>query len=182
MAEPIAPITEAPATTELGPEPKPKPRRRWARTGLEVLAFLAIFFAIRSYQGRNLVSGTAPALPETLLDGSPAPAHPVAVHFFASWCGVCEAEAGNVRALAERHEILAIASQSGDREAVRDYLADHDLGPAAIALDARGELARAFGVNAFPATFFLDSEGHIVASEVGYTTTLGLLLRAWWAR
>lgn len=175
MTEPLAPIANAPAKES----PKPK---RWQRTGLEVLAFLAIFFAIRSYQGRNLVSGTAPALPETLLDGSRAPAHPVAVHFFASWCGVCEAEAGNVATLAEHHEVLAIASQSGDAEAVRAYLADHDLGPAAIALDARGELARSFGVNAFPATFFLDSEGRIVASEVGYTTTLGLLLRAWWAR
>jgi thiol-disulfide isomerase/thioredoxin len=161
---------------------KPPKRRRWGRTALEVLAIVAIYFAIRGYQTRNLVVGEAPDLPTTLIDGSPSPEAPVVVHFFASWCGVCEMEAGNVRTLAEHYPVLAIASQSGEADAVSDYLSEHDLGSAAIAVDSRGTLAQRFGVHAFPATFFLDEAGHIVASEVGYTSTIGLLLRAWWAR
>lgn len=169
------------AVAEPAPTQAPK-RRRWGRTAIELLIVGIIFFAIRGYQRRELVTGEAPPLPSVLLDGGAAPAHPVAVHFFASWCGVCNAEEGNVRTLAEHHEILAVASQSGDADEVRDFLGDHDLGPAAIAIDPRGELARSFGVSAFPATFFLDESGHIVSSEVGYTTTLGLLLRAAWAQ
>lgn len=171
------PVTETHATPEA-----PAAKKRWVRTALEVGAFLALFFAIRAYQGRNLAAGPVPALPATLLDGSPRPERPAVVHFFASWCGVCQAEEGNVRTLAEHHEVLAIASQSGNDAAVRTYLAEHDLGPAAIALDPQGELARAFGVSAFPATFYLDEGGRIVTSEVGYTTTLGMLARAFWAR
>lgn len=173
-------MTETAAPTP-APAIQPK-RRRWGRTALEFGAILAIYFAIRGYQTRNLVVGEAPELPSTLIDGTPSPEAPVAVHFFASWCGVCEMEAGNVRTLASHHSVLAIASQSGDDDAVRDYLVEHDLGAAAIAVDPRGTLAQQFGVHAFPATFFLDAAGRIVASEVGYTSTLGLLLRAWWAR
>jgi thiol-disulfide isomerase/thioredoxin len=173
-------VSEVPAGTSEAPA-APR-RRRWGRTAIELAVVFTLFFALRSYQRRDLVSGEPPALPTVLLDGSAAPARPVAVHFFASWCGVCSAEEGNVRTLAEHHEILAVASQSGDAGEVRAFLETHDLGPAAIAIDPRGELARSFGVSAFPATFFLDEAGHVVTSEVGYTTTLGLLLRAAWAR
>ncbi len=143
---------------------------------------VAIYFAIRGYQTRNLAEGVVPELPTTLIDGTPSSEAPVAVHFFASWCGVCEMEAGDVRTLADHHRVLAIASQSGDATRVGAYLEDHDLGAAEIAIDPRGTIAQRFGVHAFPATFFLDEGGRIVASEVGYTSTLGLLLRAWWAR
>lgn len=176
MAESSEPTETATVTT-----PAERPPRKRGRLWLEAAIIVIAFFAIRAYQTRDLVAGSVPELPRTSIDGTALPEHPRVVHFFASWCGVCEAESGNVATLAEHHEVLAIASQSGESAEVRSYLAGHGLGPASIALDPRGELAQRFGVHAFPATFYLDDEGHIVTSEVGYTTTAGMLLRAWWA-
>ena len=154
-------------------------RERWKRLAREAAVVIGIFLAVRTYQRWDLAGG-APTLPREGLDG-PLPAHPRVVHFFASWCGVCEAEAGNVARLAERHEVIAVASQSGGADEVRAHLAAHPLGPVHVALDPQGELARRFGVSAFPATFYLDDAGSVVSAEVGYTTTLGMLVRAWWA-
>lgn len=168
-----------PASEGSAPAAPARPRR-WARTVVEVVVLVAIFLGIRAYQRRDLVTDV-PELPTAGLDG-PLPERPRVVHFFASWCGVCEAEAGNVATLAEHHEVLAIASQSGGPDEVRAYLDEHALGPVHVAVDPRGELARRFGVSAFPATFYLDDDGEIVSAEVGYTTTLGMLARAWWAQ
>jgi thiol-disulfide isomerase/thioredoxin len=154
-------------------------RERVMRVAKEVAIVLGIVVAIRTYQRWDLAGGV-PELPQRGLDG-PLPEHPRVVHFFASWCGVCNAEADNVARLAARHEVIAIASQSGGEEEVRAHLTAHPLGPVHVALDPRGELARRFGVSAFPATFYLDDGGSVVSAEVGYTTTLGMLLRAWWA-
>jgi thiol-disulfide isomerase/thioredoxin len=159
-----------------------RPRtRRWRRIAIELAIVAAVFLAVRAYQRRDLAGGAAPALPRAGLEGA-LPERPRVVHFFASWCGVCEVETGNVRTLAAHHEVLAIASQSGGERELRAYLAEHDLGAAHVAIDPSGELARRFGVSAFPATFFLDDRGRVVSAEVGYTTTLGLLARAWWAQ
>ena len=46
---------------------------------------------------------------------------------------------------------------------------------------AQDDFQRLMHVEAFPTVFVLDSQGRIVASMQGYTTTLGLVWRTLWA-
>jgi hypothetical protein len=64
---------------------------------------------------------------------------------------------------------------------VRAYLADAGLDAAHVALDPDGSIAQRFGVRAFPTTFYVGRDGAIRTAEVGYTSELGMRLRAWWA-
>jgi thiol-disulfide isomerase/thioredoxin len=131
----------------------------------------------------------AEGLPDTtltLLDGtrvqlSGARERPLLVQVEASWCGVCRTEDASIRALAEDHDVLIVASQSGDAAAVRRFAEDHDLDHLRIAVDQDGRLAEQLGITAFPTTLFVDREGHVSDAEVGYTSELGMRARLAWA-
>jgi len=43
--------------------------------------------------------------------------------------------------------------------------------------DAQGVLAKQFHVEAYPTTFIYDAKGELKFTEVGYTSTAGLLAR-----
>ncbi len=165
-------------------EPPPKTGRR-GKLAIEVAVFVAIFAAIRLWNGQSVASGEIPNLELTTLSGDHVTLGPRAngyvVHFFATWCGVCRAEEGNVASLAGGHEVIAIASQSGGEDAVRSYVDEAGLGHAQVVLDPSGAIAQQFGVHAFPTTLYVSRDGTIVTSEVGYTSQLGMALRAWWA-
>jgi thiol-disulfide isomerase/thioredoxin len=155
----------------------------WLRDGAVALALL---FAIRAYQQRNTPSGAAPALDGVALNGQRLAladyrGAPVLLHFWATWCGVCKAEQGNIDAVARELPVLSVASSSGDARAVEAYVRAHAVAPAVIA-DPDGALARRFGVHSFPTSFVIDAKGEIRHVEVGYTTELGLRLRMWLAR
>ena len=87
------------------------------------------------------------------------------VDFFASWCQPCKEGLSEI--LAVRQELgarfrLMIVAVEGDTPALRYSLAVYSL-PAetTVALDRDGGLARAFGENRLPTTFFLDDRAII---------------------
>ena len=47
--------------------------------------------------------------------------------------------------------------------------------------DSDGSISKAWGVHAVPASFIIAPDGRISFVEVGYTTSIGLRLRLWWA-
>ncbi len=155
---------------------------RWAR---DAGVFLLLFFAIRAYQQRDAPSGVAPELVGVTLKNQPVSladyrGAPVVLHFWATWCGVCEAAQGNLNAVARELPVLSVASQSGKAPQVERYVREHGVVPTVV-IDDSGALAKRFGVHAFPTTFVLDGEGRIRHVEVGYTTELGLRARMWLA-
>lgn len=170
-------------------EPKPveTTRPRWRRWALEAVIIVAIVLAIRGWQARSVAGGEAPVIDGVDLHGElvrdvRAREGPVMVHFLASWCGVCEAEEPNVVALARDHDVIAIASQSGDVDRVRAWIDDEtDLGDVRVVVDPRGVIAQRWGVGAFPTSFYVDRGGEIRHVEVGYTSELGMRLRMWLA-
>ncbi len=83
---------------------------------------------------------------------------PVALVFFATWCGACERQMPDWRELARRHReeglrvILVNTDRDGDQEQlVREYLASHELDfdELEIVLDS-GVMQRAFGASMLP--------------------------------
>lgn len=146
---------------------------------------LGVFVAIRAWQSRGTADGPAPAFAATTLGGdaislAALEGEPVLVHFWASWCGVCRAEEGNVEAVAGDHRVVTVATRSGGVEEVSSYVREHGL-EAPVVLDPAGRLAAEWGVRSLPTSFVLDPQGRIRHVEVGYTTELGLRARLWLA-
>lgn len=96
----------------------------------------------------------------------------VLVNFWATSCVSCVAEMPKLveawRRYAPRgYETVAVAMSYDHPNAVAAFARDRAL-PFRVALDAGGEVARAFGhVSVTPTTYLLDKSGRIVATYVG---------------
>jgi thiol-disulfide isomerase/thioredoxin len=170
--------------------------KRWKRWGIEAAFLLAIVGGITLWQNRDLPAGPAPALAGFRTDGSAVKVGPGGtaiagsaaniktaslVVFWATWCGVCKAEAGNIENVARDWPVISVAMQSGDHAEVAKYLAEKQLKVPAIA-DDDGDITGPWRVRGVPAHFILDPAGNIRFRVVGYATEWGLRLRLWWAQ
>ena len=104
---------------------------------------------------------------------------PLLIHFWATWCPTCSVESSNIEMISKNYEVLTIAVKS-EAEDINDYLSENSLS-FKVVNDQHAIYAREFNIAAYPTTFIYDKEKNLVFSEVGYTTTVGLWLRMWWA-
>ncbi len=116
-----------------------------------------------------------------LFDSKEFEGKPLLIHFWATWCPVCKTEAGNIQTVSEYYNVLSIAVKSGSDEEIRSYLKEQGVDYRVIN-DVGSKWARMYSVGVFPTTFVYNSKGEIAFSEVGYTSTIGLLARMWWAQ
>ena len=84
------------------------------------------------------------------------------VEFFASWCEPCKESLSEILAIRKSpgsHFALLVVAVEGDVPPLRDFFAGHPL-PAGsvVGLDEDGVLARGFGEDRLPTTFFLDAK------------------------
>jgi len=105
---------------------------------------------------------------------------PTLIHFWATWCPICKAEASNIQTISEHFEVLTIALNSGSDSELMEYLQSRDLNFNVIN-DKSGSISQKYGVSVFPTTIIYDKNADVVFSDVGYTSTFGLWLRMWWA-
>lgn len=162
--------------------PAPLWRRR-ARSLGQVAAFVALFLGVRALTQRGVATGAAPPLAGTDLAGRAVSladlrGKPVVVHFWATWCSVCSAEASTVDALAREHTVLTVASSSGQADEIRASMEQRRVS-FPVVVDPEGEIARAWGVRAFPTSFFVTPGQRIRVVETGFTTSLGFAVRLW---
>ena len=149
-----------------------------------------VFFGVMAFQSRNMLAADGEAAPElrgiTLAgqsyDLEAARSKPALVYFFAPWCQVCAASSGNLNRLrrwrdTDEIEIVAVALDWRAAEDVRDYVERHDLDVTVVLGDAN--VARQWQIQAFPSYYVLNREHRVVRRDIGYSTQLGLWLRAW---
>ncbi|RZV38686.1 MAG: redoxin domain-containing protein [Chromatiales bacterium] len=152
-----------------------------------------VFFGVLAFQSRNMLATDgqfAPELRGLTLAGQPydladASSRPAMVYFFAPWCRICAASAGNLNRLrrwrdAEDIEIVAVALDWETADEVREYVGRHELNVTVVLGDAN--VARNWQIQAFPSYYVLDDQHRVIRRDIGYSTQLGLWIRAWLVR
>lgn len=152
-----------------------------------LIAILLVFILsnIMSYLRKpDLDSLQVPKIEVELLDNSifTAPKNQsILIHFWALWCPTCKFEASNIEAVSKKYQVLTIAVNSGSDEEVQAYMQEHNLS-FKVFNDRDGAWAKQFKVEMYPTTFIYDAKGKLRFSEVGYTSTAGLLARFEWIK
>jgi len=152
----------------------------------EVIIALLLLFVISniiSYiRQPELGTTQVPKIEAQLIDGSiykVQKGKPVILHFWAISCPACKLEAPNIETVSKKYEVLSIAVNSGSDENIKAYMHEHELN-FNVLNDKEGRWAEMFKIEAFPTTFIYDAKGKLRFTEVGYTTTAGLLARMEW--
>jgi len=105
---------------------------------------------------------------------------PLLIHFWATWCPTCKAEADNIQRLSKYYDVLTFSVKSGSSDKLTNYMKEREF-DYSVVNDEDGEWARRYSIEGYPTTFIYDKNGQLSFSEVGYTSSLGLFFRMWWA-
>jgi thiol-disulfide isomerase/thioredoxin len=163
--------------------------RRWLRRlrgwGAQLGVALLLLLALEAFLTRAALGVVAPPIEAVTLEGAPFSlqqfkGQPAVVHFWATWCPVCELEQGMVATAAARLPLITVAMQSGSPAEVRGYLQQQGVAYPVVN-DEHGQLAARYGVKAVPASFILDGKGRVRFATRGYTTGWGVRIRLWLA-
>ena len=159
-------------------------QKNWVQNLLWFAAMLAIFLVLRPYMQGEVAEGKAPNFVAASLTGKQidlknVQQKPVLIHFWATWCPICEFELEGIEEISKDYQVIKIATSSGSREELLNYAKTNNMNPDNIVNDQNGSLMKLYGAKAVPASFILDQKGNIQFIEVGFTTTLGLRLRLW---
>ena len=152
----------------------------------EVIIALLLLFVISNIMSYirqpDLGTTQVPKIESQLIDGSiykVQKGKPIIIHFWAISCPACKLEAPNIQTLSKKYEVLSIAVNSGSDENIKAYMQEHELN-FNVLNDKEGKWSEMFKIEAFPTTFIYDAKGKLRFTEVGYTTTAGLLARMEW--
>jgi thiol-disulfide isomerase/thioredoxin len=105
---------------------------------------------------------------------------PILIHIWASWCPTCKLEASNIQTISKDYEVLTFIVKSGSDAKIKEYMQENDFDFKTVN-DKDGAYAKKFNVSAYPTTLIYNKNQELIFSEVGYTSTLGLKLRMWYA-
>ncbi len=97
-----------------------------------------------------------------------------AINFWGTWCGPCVAEMPDIQELHEKYQedddvLILTINNDFDTEKLREWLDDHNYTFPVLRDD--GYINNA-GVSVFPTTWFLNSNGQIIYTQMGYTSEL----------
>lgn len=97
-----------------------------------------------------------------------------AINFWGKWCGPCVAEMPDIQELYENYKddddvLILTINNDIDPDGLRDWLTDHDYTFPVLRDDG---YINDSGVSVFPTTWFLNREGEIIYTQLGYTSEL----------
>ena len=153
-------------------------------TAIMVLMVLVISNVLSYIRKPDLTDSHLPMIKKEMIDGrvfdmKQVEGKPLLIHFWATWCPTCKAEADNIERLSEYYEVLTFAVKSGDSDELMDYMKGRGFKYRVIN-DSDGKWASMYNIEGYPTTFIYDRSGQVSFTEVGYSSTLGLALRMWW--
>lgn len=149
------------------------------------LFLVAVIFSniISIYRSRDLNKEPLQTTSFTLLDASKykiEEGKPLIIHFWATWCPICRAELSNIEFISKHYQVLTVVVKSGNNDAIKEYASKHKLN-FKILNDSDGDIARKFNVSMFPTTIIYDNGKNIAFVDTGYSSTIGIFLKVWWA-
>lgn len=161
------------------------PKNKILKLLMQFAFVLLIYFSIRTWQSIDNIQGQAPIILATALtneeiDSRDFQNKPVLIHFWATWCPICQFENNNIANLAKDYQVITIASWSEGDAQVSEFLKNENLNLPIVIVDEDGEWAKMFAVKGVPSSFIVDGDGVIQFIEKGYTSEIGLRLRLWW--
>jgi len=152
----------------------------------ELATTLLLIFIIANvlnyFRAPHLQTTQLPTLQKELINGkkfdfSDQKGKALMVHFWATWCPICKAEASNIEAISQKYNVITLAVKSED---IKKYMQKRALHFKVIN-DKEGKIAEKFDVSVFPTTFIYNKKGELLFSDVGYTSTLMLRLKMFYA-
>lgn len=152
---------------------------------MQVILLAVVIIAVDAWMTRNSAHGTPPPLEGKTISGEYFSIDGLKgevgiIHFWGTWCPVCNLEQGTMNALNKDFHMMTIALQSGSDAEISQYLRDKGVSYPVLN-DDRGVISSIYGVTAVPVTFVLDRHGEIRYVTRGYSSELGLRFRLWLA-
>ena len=138
---------------------------------------VAVLFAVHAWQTRDLpIDRLAPDLARVQAGQKGV------VYFFAPWCLYCKNSIDNVQKLLSNGHVqwaVVVALDYQSPSEVDAFLSEAEV-DLPLVLGTTSDQG-SWKVAAFPTYYVLDENGMIRSRSVGYSTYLGLLIRAWLA-
>lgn len=145
--------------------------------------FIVVINLVSYYKSLDLNKNRLEITSFELLDGTIYEIEkdkPLLIHFWATWCPICALEEQNIETISKDYQVITIATQSGSNKEIKEYLEKNNLS-FKVVNDDFATLSQKFNIKAFPTTFIYDKNQNLKFSEVGYSSTFGLMLRLWWS-
>lgn len=160
--------------------------RKWLLTGLAgtflSLVLAGTIFLTGKFAGSSEVAKSTPAqtdLRNYFLYGMDGESHaigeflgmPVVVNFWATWCKPCEQEMPLLQSYSEKFgSIKVVGINSGeDPDTIEPFLSKYDI-TFPVWLDSEEKLTEEMKIFGLPTTYFVDSNGEILATHLGQLT------------
>lgn len=150
----------------------------------DVLVLVAIYFAIDTWQSRNMLDidsliefdgqilTSLNKQSKDLIEAN----KPTLIYFFAPWCTVCSLSIGNLEYLeTDKVNIVRVALDYSNAAEVQKFADDHNI--SAQILLGNEALKKQFKIQGYPTYYIMDQQQKVLAKSYGYSTAMGLKIR-----
>jgi len=158
----------------------------WGSLAVDVMLIITAFVLISMWQTRNLPDDTfTPTLEPFWLDDKRAESVMVSgetgvVYFFAPWCFYCRKSIDNLDELVSSGKLAwarVVALEYESLDDVREFI--KETGVQLPVILGSPQTTKDWQIRGFPTYFVIDGDGKIASRSVGYSTKIGLQVRAW---